>query len=51
MDNYIQILEDILLAFRLPVFTKKASRDMSSHPKFYFFDAGVFQALRPRANG
>lgn len=22
-------------------------RAMSSHPKFYFFDAGVFQALRP----
>ncbi|MCO6490529.1 MAG: ATP-binding protein [Phaeodactylibacter sp.] len=48
VDNYIQILEDILLAFRLPVFTKRASRAMSSHPKFYFFDAGVFQALRPR---
>lgn len=48
VDNYIQILEDILLAFRLPVFTKRASRAMSSHPKFYFFDAGVFQTLRPR---
>lgn len=48
VDNYIQILEDILLAFRLPVFTKRASRAMSSHPKFYFFDAGVFQAFRPK---
>lgn len=48
VDNYIQILEDILLAFRLPVFTKRASRAMSSHPKFYFFDAGVFHALRPK---
>ncbi|MCB9036800.1 MAG: DUF4143 domain-containing protein [Lewinellaceae bacterium] len=48
VDNYIQILEDILLAFRLPVFTKRASRALSSHPKFYFFDSGVFQTLRPK---
>ncbi|MFH0924177.1 MAG: DUF4143 domain-containing protein, partial [bacterium] len=44
---YISILEDLLLAFRIPVFTKKAKRAVSVHPKFYFFDTGVFRSLRP----
>ncbi len=48
VDNYIEILEDLLLAYKLPVFTKRAMRDMSVHPKFYLFDAGVFRALRPK---
>jgi predicted AAA+ superfamily ATPase len=47
VENYVQILEDLLLSFRLPMFTKKASRNLSNHPKFYFFDAGVFQSIRP----
>jgi predicted AAA+ superfamily ATPase len=48
VEGYLQILYDILLAFELPVFRKKAVRAMSAHPKFYFFDAGVFRALRPK---
>lgn len=40
--------EDLLLAVRLPVFTRRSKRAMAAHPKFYFFDAGVFRALRPR---
>ena len=48
VEGYIKILEDILLAFRIPVFTKKAKRAVISHPKFYFFDAGVFRTLRPK---
>ena len=48
VENYISILEDILLATRLRVFTKRAQRALVSHPKFYFFDVGVFKALRPR---
>lgn len=47
VENYVQILEDLLLSFRLPIFSKKASRNLSNHPKFYFFDAGVFQSIRP----
>lgn len=46
VESFIQILEDILLAYKIPVFTKKASRDNTQHPKFYFFDSGVFQAIR-----
>ncbi len=47
VENFITILEDLILAFRLPVFSKRAKRAVSNHPKFYFFDAGVFRALRP----
>ncbi len=48
VNNYIGILEDLLLAFQLPVFSKKAKRHLTTHPKFYYFDAGVYQAIRPK---
>lgn len=48
VENYIEILEKLLLAYQLPVFSKRAQRDLSVHPKFYLFDAGVFRALRPK---
>ena len=48
VENYITILKDLLLAFELPVFTKKAQRLLVLSPKFYLFDAGVFRALRPK---
>jgi predicted AAA+ superfamily ATPase len=48
VENYISILEDILLASRLKVFSKRAQRAVVSHPKFYLFDVGVFKALRPK---
>jgi len=47
VDNYLQILEDLLLAFTVPVFTRRAKRKLIAHPKFYFFDAGVYRILRP----
>lgn len=47
VEGYIGILEDLLLAFRIPVFTKRAKRATASHPKFYFFDAGIYTMLRP----
>ena len=47
VESYISILEDLLLAFRLPVFTKRAKRHLSQHPKFYYFDAGVYRTIRP----
>ncbi len=47
VEGYIKILEDILLAFKIPVFTKEAKRALVTHPKFYFFDTGVFQTFRP----
>ncbi len=48
VEDYFSILEDLLIAFRLPVFSKRAKRRMTSHPKFYFFDSGVYNSLRPR---
>ena len=42
VENYIQILEDILIGFKLFPFRKKARRKLASRPKFYFFDTGVF---------
>ena len=46
-ESYFSILEDLLLAFRIPVFTKRAKRHLSVHPKFYYFDTGVFRSIRP----
>ena len=46
-ENYFTILEDLLIAVRLPVFNRKAKRELIKHKKFYFFDAGAFRAIRP----
>lgn len=46
--GYVEIIEDLLLGFRVPVFTRRAKRQTAAHPKFYFFDAGVFRTLRPK---
>ncbi len=48
VEQYFYILDDLLLAHRLPVFTKRAKRRLVSHPKFYFFDTGVYRAIRPK---
>lgn len=47
VEGFLEILEDLLLSFRVPVFTRRAQRELAVHPKFYFFDAGVFRANRP----
>ena len=47
VENYFTILEDLLLAYRVPVFTKRAKRRLTAHPKFYFFDVGVYRTIRP----
>jgi len=48
VEGYLEVLEDLLLGFRIEVFTRRAQRALSAHPKFYFFDAGVYRACRPR---
>jgi predicted AAA+ superfamily ATPase len=48
VEGYVDVLEDMMLAFRLKVFEKRAKRLLAAHPKFYFFDSGVYQAIRPR---
>lgn len=46
--NFFEILEDLLIGYRIPTFKKRAKRNMISHPKFYYFDVGVYRALRPK---
>ena len=48
VDAYLSILVDLLVAARLPPFTRRAKRRLVGHDKFYFFDAGVFRAVRPK---
>lgn len=48
VSSYFNILEDLLIAVRLPAFTRRAKRRMVSSPKFYYFDVGVYRTLRPK---
>lgn len=48
VESHFDLLEDLLLGARLPVFQKRAQRRMSQHPKFFYFDVGVFRSLRPK---
>jgi len=48
VEGYLSVLEDLLLSFTLPVFSKKAKRDLVVHRKFYFFDTGVYSQIRPQ---
>jgi predicted AAA+ superfamily ATPase len=47
VESYFQILDELMIGCRIPVFTRKAKRKLISHVKFYFFDTGVYRALRP----
>lgn len=47
VEGYLEIVEDLFLAFRVPVFTKRAKRQMAAHPRFFFADTGIFRSLRP----
>ena len=49
IEGYLQILQDLLLAFLVPIFSKRAQRALSNHPKLYIFDTGVFRSLRPQS--
>ena len=48
VSQYFDIIEDLLIGFRLPVFAKRAKRRMVAHQKFYYFDCGVYRAIRPK---
>lgn len=45
--NYFDILEDLLIGIKIESFTKRAKRAVRTHPKFYYFDVGVYRTLRP----
>ncbi|MCF8084138.1 MAG: DUF4143 domain-containing protein, partial [Deltaproteobacteria bacterium] len=48
VKNYVQILEDTLLAFQLKAFTKTRKRKAISRSKLYLFDIGVTNSLANR---
>lgn len=48
VESYFAIVQDLLIAATVPVFTKRAQRALVAAPKFYFFDVGVYRALRPK---
>lgn len=44
-QQYYQILEDSFLAYRIDSYQRSARRRLIAHPKYYFFDPGVTNAL------
>jgi predicted AAA+ superfamily ATPase len=48
IEGYVSILEDLLIAFHLSVFSRRAKRELIAHSKFYLFDPGVYRMLRPK---
>lgn len=46
-ENWYSIIQDLLIAFEIPVFSRRAKRILSVQQKFYLFDVGVYRALRP----
>jgi predicted AAA+ superfamily ATPase len=45
---HYDILEDTLIAFPLKPWVKSARKRMTGHPKYYFFDLGVLNAINNR---
>ena len=48
VTNFFDILDDLLISIRLPVFSKRAKREVIVQNKFYYFDVGIYLALRPK---
>jgi predicted AAA+ superfamily ATPase len=48
VEGWFDLVVDLLIGVRLPVFTRRARRAMTARPKFFYFDAGVYRAIRPR---
>ena len=48
--NHFQILEDSLMSFMLPAYTRRSKRRVIHAPKFYFCNVGVVNQLAKRRN-
>jgi uncharacterized protein len=48
VEDYFSILRDLLLSYELPVFARRAKRELMTKRKFFFFDVGLYRALRPK---
>lgn len=50
VSSYFDILEDTLIGYRIPAYTKVMKRRLSQAPRFYYFDVGVANYLLHRKN-
>ena len=50
IKEYFSILEDTLIGYMLPAYTKTNKRKVTQAPKFYFFDVGVYNYLLQRTS-
>jgi predicted AAA+ superfamily ATPase len=48
VQSYYEILEDTLIGYRLLPWMKSERKRLVAHPKFYFFDTGVTNAINRR---
>lgn len=48
VQSYYEILEDTLIGFKLEPWRKSIRKRLSAHPRFYFFDTGVVNAINKR---
>ena len=48
IKGYYQILEDTLIAVKLEPYLKSARKRLIMHPKYYFFDTGIINAINGR---
>jgi predicted AAA+ superfamily ATPase len=48
IQNYIEILEDTLLGFKVPPFDRTEKRKPIARSKFYLFDIGITRSLAKR---
>jgi len=51
VQSYFEVMEDTLIALRLPAWTKSPLKRLVSHPKYYLFDNGLANALTHRLQG
>ena len=50
VKEYFGILEDTLIGYTLPAYTKTIKRKVTQSPKFYFFDVGIYNYLMRRTS-
>lgn len=50
VNSYFDILEDTLIGFRVPAYTKTIKRRLFQTPRFYYFDVGIVNHLLHRKN-
>ncbi len=51
VQQYYRILEETFLVLRLPAWARSARTRLISHPKYFFFDPGVTNALTHQLGG